>query len=170
MLRSFLLEIQNGSFTGLNGGKYVINVMDSLTGCTYTDTAIVPNNAEYTPEIVVSAYNRNLNTEDYHFCFGQNNAYLVAEATTDLAGDNFSYLWRSSCDHITDSTHARVDVYTQQNYCCTYTVFVKSLITGCENQMDVKVCIDTLPVIRFNATGESHLQHRLAFRKHTPKI
>lgn len=151
----FQVEIQNGSFTGLNGGKYVINVMDSLTGCTYTDTAIVPNNAEYTPEIVVSAYNRNLNTEDYHFCFGQNNAYLVAEATTDLAGDNFSYLWRSSCDHITDSTHARVDVYTQQNYCCTYTVFVKSLITGCENQMDVKVCIDTLPVIRFNATGES---------------
>lgn len=151
----FTVAIAGNSFTGLNGGNYVLTITDNNTGCVYNDTATVLNDNEYTPEITVSAYNRNLNTEDYHFCFGQNNAYLVAEATTDLAGDNFSYLWRSSCDHLTDSTHARVDVYTQQNYCCTYTVFVKSLITGCENQMNVKVCIDTLPVIRFNATGES---------------
>lgn len=152
----FTVAIAGNSFTGLNGDDYALTITDNNTGCVYNETATVLNDNEYTPEVTITAYNRNQNPEDYHFCFGQNNAYLVADAATTLAGDtNFSYLWWSSCDHIIDSTHARVDVYTQQNYCCTYKVKVVSLLTGCENTQTLKVCIDTLPVITFAPTGSS---------------
>lgn len=152
----FTVAIAGNSFTGLNGGDYALTITDNNTGCVYNETATVLNDNEYTPDVTITAYNRNQNPEDYHFCFGQNNAYLVADAVTTLAGDtNFSYLWWSSCDHLLDSTHARVDVYTQQNYCCTYKVKVTSLLTGCENTQTLKVCIDTLPVITFAPTGSS---------------
>ncbi len=151
----FTVTIEGGSFTGLGGRVYGIYVYDNVTGCTFETSTEVINSNPYTPTINVTAYNYNQNPENYHYCFGQTDGYMIAAASSTLAGDtSFTYTWVSSCDHITPNG-AWTNVYTDQAFCCDYTVTAVSNLTGCYNTMSVKICVDTLPVIRFNVTGEA---------------
>ncbi|MCR4680349.1 MAG: T9SS type A sorting domain-containing protein [Bacteroidales bacterium] len=147
---NYTAAITGDAWTGLNAGNYTITIKDNVTGCdTVFDVALsTDNNCAPTISISSTGYN---NHGEYFFCYGDSLGFLHATATSTCDTD-FSYNWSSVCAHANSNT-ADVHVYTDETFCCNYTVVATGLTTGCSNTSTVTVCIDTLPIIRFIATG-----------------
>lgn len=156
---NFRYEIEGNSFTGLSNGTYMVTITDDNTGCVYTrETEVELDNANE-PSITVEAFNYKqiLDSEEYHFCLGQTDGYMIASAVSPLATDSFNYQWSSSCDHIAPRDNWTNVYAVGQAFCCNYTVTVTSTRTGCFASKTVKVCVDTLPIIRFFGSDELRL-------------
>ena len=142
------------SFTNLDADYYTITVMDEY-GCTNSATTFVENLAgEYcAPQISFASNSQN--NKPFHFCRNTENAWICASAESngDCAETEYDYKWQADCY---DTTYfgACIEIPTQEVHCCTYTVTVTSLATGCETVTPIVVYVDHLNSIEFLVNDE----------------
>lgn len=149
---NYTATITGDSWTNLGADNYTITVTDNATGCDTTFVVPITTENVCAPVISITSNGHN-NHGDYYFCYGQDDGKLIAEATSTCDTD-FNYQWTSVCAHASSNT-ADVDVYTDETFCCWYYVKATGVTTGCANVDSFYVCIDTLPIIHFLATGPS---------------
>ena len=151
---NYTATITGDAWTGLGTDNYVVTITDNTTGCDTSFVVSVPGGADCTPTISISSTGHNLHG-DYYFCYGEDGGKLTATATPNVDCDTtFNYEWTSVCAHASSNT-SEVDVYTDETFCCWYYVKATGEQTGCANVDSFYVCVDTLPVIHFLATGPS---------------
>ena len=152
---SYLFKINGGEyqtsnvFTELEAGTYVVTVKDVYTGCEYTATAIIRLDNNYAPIVGITSTGHNDGGE-FHFC-KNSDGMLFANVTPLLPGDTlFTYAWYNDCPAgILMSDSSSVNVLTEIVHCCTYTVEVTSVLTGCKTIETRYVCVDSLPLVHF---------------------
>lgn len=136
-------------WNGLGAGSYEINIHDNLTGCDSVISVDIKTETTCAPVITVTSTGYNKHGV-YNFCLNDQNGYLHASAEGEC-DEEFSYEWNSSCAHA-HSDSADVHVYTDEVFCCNYTVVATGLTTGCNQVQTIAVCVDTLPEIHFTAS------------------
>ena len=152
---SYQFSFQHGdyattsSWNQLSAGNYTVTVMEMNSHCTAEGTFTVDPEG-CLPVITDTAYNHNLNPAHWHFCLNTENAYLEFSATLPEGCENegFAYNWSVDC-HAQTGTGNIIPVATDEVHCCTYTMTVTSLATGCTSELPVYVCIDAIPAIQF---------------------
>ncbi len=152
---SYQFSFQHGdyattsSWNQLSAGNYTVTVMEMNSHCTAEETFTVDPEG-CLPVITDTAYNHNLNPAHWHFCLNTENAYLEFSATLPEGCENegFAYNWSVDC-HAQTGTGNIIPVATDEVHCCTYTMTVTSLATGCTSELPVYVCIDAIPAIQF---------------------
>ena len=151
----YLYSIDNGAtyttdnvFTGLNAGIYDVVVKDTFTACIYPGTAIIRNDNDKAPDVDILGPTRICKNAD---------GVLIADVTPKLAADTeFTYLWYNDCPAgVILSTADTCKILTDMVHCCTYTVVVTSVLTGCTTTQSVYVCVDSLPVVHFVVNGSA---------------
>ncbi len=151
---NYTAAITGDAWTGLGAGNYTITITDNTTGCDTSFVIPISTINDCAPVISISSTGHNLHG-DYYFCYGQDGGKLTATATPNVNCDTtFNYEWTSVCAHASSNT-AEVDVYTDETFCCWYYVKATGEQTGCANVDSFYVCVDTLPVIHFLASGPS---------------
>lgn len=133
-------------FTGLDAGTYVVSVKDTFTGCTYDSTAIIRLDNDKAPDVAINGPARICKNAD---------GVLTAIVTPKLAADTeFTYVWYNDCPAgVILSTADTCKILTDMVHCCTYTVEVTSVLTGCKAIQTLYVCVDSLPVVHFMVNG-----------------
>ena len=152
---SYQFSFQHGDYATtsawnqLGAGNYTVTVMEMNSHCTVEETFTVDPEG-CLPIITDTAYNHNLNPAHWHFCLNTENAYLEFSATLPEGCENegFAYNWSVDC-HAQTGTGNIIPVATDEVHCCTYTMTVTSLATGCTSELPVYVCIDAIPAIQF---------------------
>ena len=156
---SYLFKINGGEyqtsnvFSELEAGTYVVTVKDVYTGCEYTATAIIRLDNNYAPLVGITSTGHNDGGE-FHFC-KNSDGMLFANVTPLLPGDNnFTYAWYNDCSagEIL-STADTCMILTDSVQCCTYTVEVANVLTGCKTIETRYVCVDSLPLVHFYING-----------------
>ena len=151
---NYTAAITGDAWTGLGADNYTVTITDNTTGCDTSFVISISTINDCAPTISISSTGHNLHG-DYYFCYGEENGKLTATATPNADCDTtFNYEWTSVCAHASSNT-AEVDVYTDETFCCWYYVKATGEQTGCANVDSFYVCVDTLPVIHFLATGPS---------------
>ena len=156
---SYQFSFQHGdyattsSWNQLSAGNYTVTVMEMNSHCTAEGTFTVDPEG-CLPVITDTAYNHNLNPAHWHFCLNTENAYLEFSASLPEGCENggFAYNWSLDC-HAQTGTGNIIPVATDEVHCCTYTMTVTSLATGCTSELPVYVCIDAIPAIQFRING-----------------
>lgn len=136
----------SNAFTGLAAGTYSVLVKDMFTECTYPATAIIRLDNDQAPDVNILGPARICKNAD---------GVLVADVTPRLAADTeFTYLWYNDCPAgVILSTADTCKILTDMVHCCTYTVEVTSVLTGCKAIQTLYVCVDSLPVVHFVVNG-----------------
>ena len=103
----------------------------------------------------ISFTSNSQNNSPFHFCRYAANAWICAfaESNGECADTEYDYKWQADCY---DTTYfgACIEIPTQEVHCCTYTVTVTSLATGCETVTPIEVCVDHLNSIEFIVNDE----------------
>lgn len=150
---TYMYSIDNGVtydtvnvFTGLKNGIYNVAIMDMFTECVYDSVAIIRLDNNHAPSVVINGPN--------HICKNEDGT-LYAEVTTTLPGDTvFTYKWYNDCPSgVILSTTDSCKILTDMVHCCTYTVEVTSVLTGCTTVESMYVCVDSLPLVHFIVNG-----------------
>lgn len=138
----------NNAFTGLAAGTYSVLVKDMFTECTYPATAIIRLDNDQAPDVNILGPARICKNAD---------GVLFADVMPRLAADTeFTYLWYNDCPSgVILSTADTCKILTDMVHCCTYTVKVTSVLTGCEAIATLYVCVDSLPVVHFVVNGSA---------------
>ena len=136
------------SWTGLAPGDYPIVVKDTVSGCDSTVTVHVGNDNICAPVVSIESFNHN--NKPFHFCLNTPDAMICASATTnsECPTTDFSYQWHVDC-HDLNYTGSCINIPTDEVHCCTYTVTVTSLATGCQTVESRTVCIDRIHTIEY---------------------
>lgn len=148
----YTAAITGNAWSGLGAGNYTVTITDNATGCDTSFVVPISTINVCAPVISITSTGHNLHG-DYYFCYGEDNGKLIANATS-TCDTEFDYEWTSVCAHSSSNT-ADVDVYTDETFCCWYYVKATGQTTGCSNVDSFYVCVDTLPIIHFLATGPS---------------
>ncbi len=152
---SYLYSIDGGAtyvatnvFTGLDAGSYAVVVKDTFTDCTYPGTAVIRLDNNQAPDVVINGPARICKNAE---------GTLEAIVTPKLADDTvFTYVWYNDCPAgVILSTADTCDILTDMVHCCTYTVEVTSVLTGCKAIQTLYVCVDSLPVVHFVVNGSA---------------
>ena len=135
-------------FTSLMAGTYSILVKDVYTGCTYPGTAIIRLDNTHAPAVAIDGPARVCKNAD---------GVLEAVVTPSLTSDTvFTYKWYNDCPAgVILSTADTCKILTDMVHCCTYTVEVTSVLTGCVTIQTLYVCVDSLPVVHFIVNGSA---------------
>ena len=136
------------SWTGLAPGDYPIVVKDNVSGCDSTVTVHVSTDNICAPVVSFESFNHN--NKPFHFCLNTPDAMICASATTnsECPTTDFSYQWHVDC-HDLSYTGSCINIPTDEVHCCTYTVTVTSLATGCQTVEPITVCIDRIHTIEY---------------------
>lgn len=139
-------------FTQLDAGVYNVRIKETTTGCIYEPyTVTVKNVSENKPIVTITTIGHN-NASDSSFCYNADGT-LIANVTPQVSSDTLGYLysWSDDCHHVS-SDSSSVKVYTEITsgyFCCTYTVEVTSIATGCKTIVERTICVDSMPDIKF---------------------
>ena len=127
------------SWDSLAPGFYTVIAHDLISGCEADSTYEIPTVNICVPEIEV---------DSRKYCLNEENATLTAFATLpEGCGDSIVYRWHKEC-YNEYSEGPTVNVPTDQEMCCFYTVTATSVSTGCSSEKRVKVCVyATEPII-----------------------
>ena len=147
------------AWDSLQFGSYTVVALDNVSGCSQDSVFLVPTENICAPDIDFVSYNHN--KRDFHFCLNQEDARICAIASTtsaDCPVTDYEYLWHVDC-HDLYYNGACIDIPTDQVHCCTYTVTVTSLATGCKNVASIEVCIDRIHHIDFLVNTEPFIEN-----------
>ena len=147
------------SWSSLETGAYTVFAMDNVSGCAQDSVFAIPTENICAPTVTFTATNRNSNPEEFHFCLNTPDAGLCAHATTESSecpATEYDYKWHVNC-HDQNYTGECITIPTDEVHCCTYTVTVTSLATGCKTVVPVSICIDPIHTINYLVNDEPFL-------------
>ena len=145
------------AWDSLETGAYTVFAMDNVSGCYQDSIFAIPTENICAPEVSFESFNHN--NKPFHFCLNTEDARICANATTTSDGcpaTEYDYKWHVDC-HDLNFTGNCINIPTDEVHCCTYTVTVTSLATGCKTVAPITVCIDPINTIEYLVNDEPFL-------------
>lgn len=160
----FVYSINNGEFstvntwTNLAPAKYHVVVKDLVSGCEAEEDFTITTDNICAPNVTFQSFNHN--NKEFHFCLNTQDAMICASATSnsECPATEYSYQWHVDC-HDLSYTGSCINIPTDEVHCCTYTVTVTSLATGCQTVAPITVCIDRIHTIDYLVNGFPFLEN-----------
>ena len=154
----FVYSINNGEFstvniwTNLAPATYHVVVKDLVSGCEAEEDFTITTDNICAPNVTFQSFNHN--NKEFHFCLNTQDAMICASATSnsECPATEYSYQWHVDC-HDLSYTGSCINIPTDEVHCCTYTVTVTSLATGCQTVAPITVCIDRIHTIDYLVNG-----------------
>ena len=145
------------AWDSLETGAYTVFAMDNVSGCYQDSIFAIPTENICAPEVSFESFNHN--NKPFHFCLNTEDARICANATTTSDGcpaTEYDYKWHVDC-HDLNFTGNCINIPTDEVHCCTYTVTVTSIATGCKTVAPITVCIDPINTIEYLVNDEPFL-------------